>query len=126
MKQRIHSLSAPDVIGPYSQAIQSGHTVYLSGQIPLDPDTMTMVSGDIEKEIKQVCLNLQAVCMAAGGNCDAIVKLTIYLVDLAHFAVVNEVMAGFFSEPYPARTTIQVAALPKGARIEMDAIMILR
>lgn len=122
MKQKIYSEHAPKAIGPYSQAIKSGNTTYLSGQIPLNPQTMTMVSGDFVSEAKQVFSNLSEVCKAAGGSLENIVKLTIYLTNLADFSVLNEVMIGFFQEPYPARTTIQVAALPKEARIEIDAI----
>ncbi len=122
-KEKIESAYAPKAIGPYSQAIRVDQTVYLSGQIPLDPQTMTLVQGDITAQTQQVFLNLKAVCEAAGGRLDNIVKLTIYLVDLNHFAQVNEVMVRFFQEPYPARATIQVAALPKGAQVEIDGIM---
>ena len=125
-KKKIHSASAPQAIGPYSQAIQSGNTVYFSGQIPLDPKTMTIVAGDIAVQTEQVFLNLQEVCKAAGGSMENIVKLTLYLIDLSHFSVVNEVMMKFFKEPYPARTTIQISALPKAAQIEVDAIMIAK
>lgn len=124
-KQKIYSEQAPRAIGPYSQAIQSGNTVYLSGQIPLDPATMTLVSDDILAQTKQVFSNLQTVCIASGGHMDAIVKLTIYLTDFAHFPIINDVMSTFFKEPYPARTTIQVSALPKAAKIEIDAIMVV-
>ena len=124
-KQKIHSRYAPDAIGPYSQAIKVDNTVYLSGQIPLDPKTMQLITGDIAAQAKQVLLNLQAVCEAAGGSLDAIVKLTIYLVDLNHFAAVNDVMTEFFSEPFPARATVQVAALPKAAQVEIEAVMVL-
>ena len=125
MKQRIDTEYAPDAIGPYSQAIKVGDTVYLSGQIPLDPKTMLLVDGDIVTQVEQVLINLEAVSKAAGGSLEAIVKLTIYLTDLAHFPIVNEVMARFFREPYPARATIQVSALPKAAQIEMEAIMVI-
>jgi reactive intermediate/imine deaminase len=125
VKQKIHSLQAPQVIGPYSQAIQSGNTIYLSGQIPLDPKTMSIVAGGFTAEVEQVFLNLQEVCRAAEGTLNDMVKLTIYLIDLENFKIVNEVMARFFSEPYPARATIQVSALPKAAQIEIDGIMIL-
>lgn len=124
-KQKIYSQYAPQAIGPYSQAIQVANTVYFSGQIPLDPRTMMMVEGDFALQTKQVFTNLQAVCQATGSSMDQIVKLTIYLMDLAHFSVVNEIMLQFFSEPFPARTTIQVAALPKAAQIEVDAIMVI-
>ena len=114
---------APKAIGTYSQAVKIGTTVYLSGQIPLDPDTMELVSGDMEKEIVRVFDNLGAVCEAAGGSLQQIAKLNIFLTDLSHFALVNEVMARYFEQPYPARAAIGVAALPKGARVEMDGIM---
>lgn len=121
----IHTPSAPEAIGPYSQAVQIGNTVYLSGQIPLDPATMTLVSGGREAEIDRVFSNLQAVCEAAGGSLNQIAKLNIFLTDLADFALVNEKMQAYFSEPYPARAAIGVAALPKDAQVEMDAIMVL-
>jgi len=124
-KEKIHTVDAPDAIGPYSQAIKIGDTVYLSGQIPLDPMTMMLVDGDIRAQTEQVLKNMQAVVKAAGGSLSDIVKLTIYLTDLSHFAKVNEVMTRYFVTPYPARTTIQVAALPKAATVEVDAIMIL-
>jgi reactive intermediate/imine deaminase len=114
---------APKAIGTYSQAVKVGTTVYLSGQIPLDPDTMELVSGDMEKEIVRVFDNLGAVCEAAGGSLQQIAKLNIFLTDLSHFALVNEVMARYFEKPYPARAAIGVAALPKGARVEMDGVM---
>lgn len=114
---------APKAIGTYSQAIKVGTTVYLSGQIPLDPDTMELVSGDMEKEISRVFENLSAVCEAAGGSLQKLAKLNIFLTDLSHFALVNEVMARYFEAPYPARAAIGVAALPKGARVEMDGVM---
>lgn len=123
-KSVIHSDRAPAAIGPYSQAVRSGDTLYLSGQIPLDPATMELVGGDIGAQISQVFDNLAAVCAAAGGSLADIVKLNIYLVDLAHFPVVNELMARRFAEPYPARAAIGVAALPRGAQVEMDAIMV--
>jgi reactive intermediate/imine deaminase len=124
-KQVIHTDKAPQAIGPYSQAISVGGTVYLSGQIPLDPQSMTLVSDDIAEQTTQVFTNLKAVCEAAGGNLDAIVKLTIYLIDLAHFPIVNDVMTRFFTEPFPARATIQVSALPKAAQVEIDAVMVV-
>lgn len=115
--------SAPGAIGTYSQAIEADGTIYLSGQIPLDPVSMELVTGDIREEIRRVFHNLSAVADAAGASLDDAVKLTVYLVDLGDFGAVNEVMATFFSEPYPARAAIQVAALPKGARVEVDAIL---
>jgi reactive intermediate/imine deaminase len=114
---------APAAIGPYSQAIKVGNTVWLSGQIPLEPGTMELVSGDIAAQATQVFQNLAAVARAAGGSLDHAVKINISLVDLEHFAAVNEVMARFLSEPYPARACVQVAALPKGAGIEVEAIL---
>ena len=116
---------APKAIGTYSQAVISAPFVFLSGQIPLNPKTMTLVDGDIDDAIAQVFENLSAVCCAAGGSLASIVKLNIYLTDLANFGSVNQVMAQYFSEPYPARAAIQVSALPKGADIEMDGIMVL-
>jgi reactive intermediate/imine deaminase len=125
MKQKIQTRNAPQAIGTYSQAIKSGNTVYLSGQIPLDPTSMAIISPDFAAQTMQVFKNLQAVCKAAGGSMDAIVKLTIYLTDLAHFPIVNDIMAKHFNEPYPARATIQVSALPKDAQIEIDAVMVV-
>jgi reactive intermediate/imine deaminase len=124
-KQKIYSPLAPQAIGTYSQAIKFGNTVYLSGQIPLDPQTMTLISDDISLQITQVFSNLQAVSIAAGGDLAAIVKLTIYLIDFANFPIINEIMTKFFKEPYPARTTIQVSALPKESQVEIDAIMVI-
>jgi reactive intermediate/imine deaminase len=115
---------APAAIGPYSQAIRAGDTVYLSGQIPLDPKTMQLVEG-FEAQARQVLENLRAVCRAAGGDFDRVVRLTIYLVDLANFPKVNDLMAAYFREPYPARVTIGVASLPRGAQVEIDAVMFL-
>lgn len=125
MKSRIIITTdkAPKAIGTYSQAIKVGSTVYLSGQIPLKPDTMELVSGDMRVQIRQVFDNLKAVAEAAGGTLADIVKLNVYLTDLAHFPLVNEVMTNYISEPYPARAAVGVAALPKGAQVEMDAIM---
>jgi len=123
-KTVIHTDRAPAAIGTYSQAVRSGDTVYLSGQIPLDPVTMELVEGEVERQIVQVLDNLAAVCAAAGGSLADLVKLNIYLVDLAHFPVVNEVMKRRFAEPYPARAVIGVAGLPRGALVEMDAIMV--
>jgi reactive intermediate/imine deaminase len=114
---------APGAIGTYSQAVEADGTVYLSGQIPLDPETMEMIEGDMNVQVTRVFDNLRAVAVAAGGDLDRIVKLTVYLVDLGDFGTVNDVMAGLFSEPYPARAAVQVAALPKGARVEVDAIL---
>ena len=123
--QQVHSDSAPSAIGPYSQAIKSCSLFFLSGQIPLDPKTMEIVSDDIAAQTHQVFKNLIAVAEAAGGNLSNAVKLTIYVTDLGNFATVNEIMAGYFSEPYPARATIQVSALPKGSAVEIDAILAL-
>lgn len=117
---------APQAIGTYSQAIKVGKTVYLSGQIPLVPSTMTLVEGDIAKQIEQVFENLSAVCEAAGGSFADIVKLNIFLTDLTNFATVNEIMARYFQEPYPARAAIGVASLPKNAQVEMDGILVVR
>ena len=124
-KQIISTDSAPAAIGTYSQAVKVGSTVYLSGQIPLDPKTMEVVPGDIEQHIVQVFENLKAVADAAGASLDQIVKLNIFLIDLGNFALVNEVMARYFSQPYPARAAVGVAALPKGVAVEMDAIISL-
>ena len=124
-KSIIQSDSAPQAIGTYSQAVKAGDTVYLSGQIPLDPESMELVGGGIENQIKQVFENLKAVCEAAGGSLQDIVKLNIFLTDLGNFATVNQVMATYFQKPYPARAAIGVAALPKGAEVEMDGIVIL-
>ena len=123
--EQVHSDSAPAAIGPYSQAIKAGPLVFLSGQIPLDPKSMEIVSDDIAAQTHQVFKNLIAVADAAGGNLSNAAKLTIYLTDLGDFAVVNEIMAGYFSEPYPARATIQVSALPRGSAVEIDAILAL-
>lgn len=114
---------APAAIGPYSQAVRCGGTVYLSGQIPLDPDTMVLVGDDITAQARRVFDNLNAVCQAADGSLDRIARIGIYLTDLADFAAVNAVMAEYFTQPYPARSTIGVAALPRGARVEVDAIL---
>ena len=122
-KKIIQTSDAPKAIGTYSQAVKTGNTVYLSGQIPLDPATMTLVEGDMSAQITRVFDNLQAVARAAGGDLSDIVKLNIFLTDLGHFALVNEIMATYFQEPYPARAAVGVASLPKGAQVEMDAIM---
>lgn len=124
-KQPIHTGNAPAAIGPYSQAVRAGDTVYLSGQIPLDPATMQLVEGSIEVCAARVFDNLKAVVVAAGGSLGDIVKLNVYLTDLGDFAKVNEVMKGYFDEPFPARAAVGVAALPKGATIEVDAVMVL-
>ena len=125
-KTIIRTDRAPQAIGTYSQAVRAGDTVYLSGQIPLVPETMELVEGDMEAQIRRVFDNLAAVCEAAGGSLADIVKLNIFLTDLSHFPLVNEVMAQYFSEPYPARAAIGVASLPKGAGVEMDAVMVLQ
>ncbi|MCA1798484.1 MAG: RidA family protein [Xanthomonadaceae bacterium] len=125
MKTPIQTTDAPGAIGTYSQAVRAGDTVYLSGQIPLDPKTMEVVDGPVERQIRRVFDNLAAVCVAAGGSLDDIVKLNVYLTDLGDFAKVNEVMADCFGEPYPARAAVGVAALPKGVPVEVDAVMVL-
>lgn len=122
-KEIIQTDNAPQAIGTYSQAVKVDHTVYLSGQIPLVPETMTLVDGDISAQITQVFENLKAVVEAAGGGFSDVVKLNVFLTDLAHFPIVNEIMGRYFQAPYPARAAIGVAALPKGAEVEMDAIM---
>lgn len=122
-REVISTDKAPQAIGTYSQAIKVGSTVYLSGQIPLIPETMEMVDGDMEAQIVRVFDNLTAVAQAAGGELKDIVKLNIFLTDLGHFPLVNEVMARYFSQPYPARAAIGVASLPKGAGVEMDGIL---
>ena len=124
-RQTIHTNRAPAAIGTYSQAVRVGDTVYLSGQIPLDPATGQLVANDIDAEIKRVLENLKAVAEAAGGSLAHVVKLTVFLTDLVHFAKVNEIMATYFSEPYPARAAVGVAQLPKGARVEMECILSL-
>ncbi|MBW8055409.1 MAG: RidA family protein [Acidiferrobacterales bacterium] len=124
-RQVIKTNQAPQAIGTYSQAVKVGPTVYLSGQIPLDPQTMELVDGDMRAQITRVFDNLKAVAGAAGGSLADVVKLTVYLTDLLHFALINEVMASYFNEPFPARAAIGVAALPKGAGVEMDAILVL-
>ncbi len=122
-KETIQTEKAPKAIGTYSQAVKIENTVYLSGQIPLDPDTMTVVDGGMEQQIKRVFENLSAVTKAAGGSLSDIVKLNIYLTDLSHFPLVNEIMSEYFDEPYPARAAVGVASLPKEVGIEMDAVM---
>lgn len=121
----IHSDNAPAAIGTYSQAVKVGNTVYLSGQIPLDPKTMQMVDGDIDAHITRVFENLKAVAEASGGSLADVVKLNVFLTDLGHFARVNEIMARYFQQPYPARAAVGVAALPRGAQVEMDAVLVI-
>ena len=121
----IHTDKAPQAIGTYSQAVQTGNTVYLSGQIPLIPETMEMVEGNMEVQIQRVFDNLSAVAEAAGGSLADVAKLNIFLTDLGHFPLVNQVMAEYFQEPYPARAAVGVASLPKDAAVEMDAILVL-
>ncbi len=122
-KQIIKTSTAPAAIGTYSQATRHGDTVFLSGQIGLEPQKMTLVEGGVEAQIHQVFKNLSAVCKAAGANLDDILKLTVFLTDMAHFPNVNSIMAEYLSEPYPARAAVGVASLPKGALVEMDAIL---
>jgi len=122
-KEIIHTDLAPKAIGTYSQAVKVGSTVYLSGQIPLIPETMELVEGDIKVNIRRVFDNLKAVTQAAGGDLGDIVKLNVFLTDLSHFPIVNEIMGEYFAQPYPARAAIGVAALPKGVEVEMDGIM---
>lgn len=124
-KTAIHTEDAPAAIGSYSQAIQNGELVFLSGQIPLDPSTMEIVEGDFETRARRVFDNLKAVAEAAGGSLDQIVKLTVYLTDLENFAAVNAIMADYFEEPYPARAALGVASLPKGADVEAEGILAL-
>ena len=120
---KIQTKDAPEAIGTYSQAVRAGDTVYLSGQIPLDPQTMQMVQGTFEDRVKRVFDNLRAVCREAGGDLDRVVRVTVFLTDLANFAKVNEVMAQYISEPYPARAAVGVAQLPRGARVEIEAVL---
>lgn len=124
-KDAISSSGAPAAIGPYSQAVRSGNLVFLSGQIPLDPATMELVSGDFQARARRVFENLKAVAEAAGGELDQVVKLTIYLTDLDNFGAVNDVMSEYFGEPWPARAAVGVAALPKGADVEAEAVLAL-
>ena len=121
----IHTDSAPAAIGTYSQAVKVNNTVYLSGQIPLDPQTMELASEEISGQVSQVFHNLAAVCAASGGDLSNIVKLNIFLTDLSHFPIVNEIMGQYFNEPYPARAAIGVRALPKGSQVEMDGILVI-
>jgi reactive intermediate/imine deaminase len=123
-RKAIQTDGAPSAIGPYSQAIRAGDTVYMSGQIPLVPETMELVSDDIREQIRQVFTNLSAVAEASGGHLSDIVRITVYLVELENFPLVNEVMAEFFSKPYPARAAIGVSALPKNAAVEIDAVLV--
>ena len=125
-KHAIQSPDAPAAIGPYSQAIRAGDTLWMSGQIALDPKTMQIVEGGIEAQAKRVFANMRAVLAAAGGSFDDVVKLSILLVDLGDFAKVNEIMAAEFRQPFPARSTYQVAALPRGSRIEVEAVAVLK
>jgi reactive intermediate/imine deaminase len=124
-RQTIHTSHAPQAIGPYSQAVRAGDTVYLSGQIPLDPATMQLVSGDIEAETRQVFENLKAVAEASGGSLANAVKVNVFLTDLAHFAKVNEIMATYCTQPFPARAAVGVAQLPRGARVEIECVLYL-
>ena len=121
----INTPSAPKAIGPYSQAVKSGSLVFISGQIPLDPKTMELVGEDVVRQTHQVFKNLSAIAKASGGNLVDIVKMTIYLTDLDNFSKINEIMASYFQEPYPARATIEVSALPKAALVEVEAILAL-
>lgn len=124
-KSIIQTDNAPAAIGTYSQAVKSGSTVYLSGQIPLVPSTMEMVSDDFAEQAVQVFENLKAVCKAADGDTSDLVKINIFLLDLSHFATVNEIMARYFKQPYPARAAVGVSQLPRGAQIEIDGVMVL-
>lgn len=124
-RQTIHTDNAPQAIGPYSQAVRAGDTVYLSGQIPLDPATMQLVSGDIEAEIHQVFKNLKAVAEAAGGSLAKAVKVNVFLTDLANFVKVNEIMATYCTQPFPARAAVGVSQLPRGARVEIECVLYL-
>ena len=124
-REPINTARAPAAIGPYSQAVRRGGSVYLSGQIPLDPDSGLLIEGDIDAQARRAFDNLKAVCEAAGGSLDDVVRLGLYLTDLGQFAAVNAVMADYFDAPYPARSTIGVASLPRGAEFEVDAIMVL-
>ena len=123
-RRAIHTQAAPRAIGTYSQAVRAGNTVYLSGQIGLQPDSMELVAGPVEAQIRQVIENLAAVAQAAGGSLADIAKLPVYLTDLGNFASVNTIMAEYFSEPYPARAAVEVAALPRGAAVEIEAILV--
>ena len=124
-RQIIQTNRAPQAIGPYSQAVKAGDTVYLSGQIPLDPETMQLVTGDIELEIRRVFENLKAVAEAAGGSLANAVKVNVYLTDLSHFVKVNDIMATYCTEPFPARAAVGVSQLPRGARVEIECVLYL-
>jgi reactive intermediate/imine deaminase len=124
-KQIISTTDAPAAIGTYSQAVRVGNTIWVSGQIPLDPATKELVKGDIEAQTRQVFDNMKAIVMAAGASFDDVVKATVFLIDLSHFALVNKVMAEYFNEPYPARAAVGVAALPRGAQVEVECIVAL-
>jgi len=124
-RQPVRTADAPAAIGPYSQATRCGNTVFLSGQIPLDPATGELVAGDLAAQARRAFDNLRAVCQAAGGSLDDVARVGLYLTDLSQFAVVNTVMAEVFATPYPARSTIEVSALPKGAQFEVDAVMVI-
>ena len=124
-RQIIHTDRAPKAIGTYSQAVKAGNVVYLSGQIPLDPATMELVSGNFDAEVRRAFDNMKAVVEKAGGTLDQVVKLTLFLTDLAHFPQVNEIMATYFKEPFPARSTVGVSQLPKGARFEVECVLYL-
>jgi reactive intermediate/imine deaminase len=124
-KQIISTTDAPAAIGTYSQAVRVGNTIWVSGQIPLDPRTKSLVLGDIEAQTRQVFDNLKAIVVAAGATLDDVVKANVYLTDLSHFALVNKVMADYFREPYPARAAVGVAALPRGAQVEVECIVAL-
>jgi reactive intermediate/imine deaminase len=123
--QPIHTEKAPEIIGPYHQAIRSGNTVYLSGQIGLDPHTMLLVSEEVGPQIEQVFKNLSAICEAAGGSLAHMVKINVYLTDLSHFSLLNTIMSRFFTPPFPARATIGITSLPRGALVEADGILVL-
>jgi reactive intermediate/imine deaminase len=124
-KQTISTTDAPAAIGPYSQAVRVGNVIWVSGQIPLDPATKEMVGGDIEAQVRRVFENLKAIVLAAGASLDDVVKATVFLIDLSHFGLVNKVMAEYFREPYPARAAVGVAALPRGAQVEVECIVAL-
>jgi reactive intermediate/imine deaminase len=124
-KQIISSRDAPSAIGTYSQAVRVGNTVWVSGQIPLDPATMEMVQGDMEAQVRRVFENLKAIVLGGGASLDDVAKVTVFLIDLSHFALVNRVMAEYFREPYPARAAVGVAALPRGAAVEVECIVAL-
>ncbi len=126
MRQIIQTEKAPQAIGSYSQAVRAGNVIYLSGQIPLDPVSMNLVQGDFERHAVQVFENIKMVALAANANLDDVVKLTVYLTDLSNVPTVNDVIAKYFTKPFPARTTIQISALPKNATIEIDAIIFVK